>query len=292
MTRDEILWTGRAQTLPAGFDLGQAVAPLPNATALPVGVDPKSLEKPMGGDIRGLILETADELGMDPHTLATIISYETAGTFDPMKRGPTTQWGQHRGLIQFGEPQAAENGVDFSSPEAALRSQLGRDGAVVKYFRRAGWKPGMGELDAYSIVNAGAPGRYNASDANNGGAPGTVRDKVQNQFSGHREKATALLGGEYTPAPSGMEAEGPGRVDRNPDRLAWAYANGRMTPEDAAIYERGMAEGTFPKAQQTPAPPPDPLAIYAMTALRPRQPFQPVALDAGQVKNATPFGRV
>lgn len=242
-------------------------------------------------DIRSLIVETADALGMSPVTLATIISYETAGTFDPRKKGPTTQWGQHEGLIQFGQPQQKEYGVDLSSPEAAIASQLGANGAIVKYFRANGWQPGMGELDAYSIVNAGAPGRYNASDAGNGGAPGTVADKVKNQFGGHREKAMALLGGSYAPSP--MESDGPGRVERNPARLAWAYVNGKMTPEDAAVYERGMAEGKFPqvkKAEETPKQV-NPLDVYAATAMRPRQPFQPVPLQALPIKNATPFGR-
>lgn len=158
----------------------------------------------MGADNGALasgIMETADALGMDPYDLATIISYETAGTFDPTKRGPTTQWGQHRGLIQFGEPQAQEYGVNWDDP---LGSQLGRDGAVARYFRRNGWQPGMGMLDAYSIVNAGAPGRHNASDANNGGAPGSVADKVRDQMGGHRRKAEALLGPRRTAsAPSG-----------------------------------------------------------------------------------------
>jgi len=144
------------------------------------------------GSLAGGILETAQELGMDPVDLATIISYETAGTFDPTKAGPTTQHGQHRGLIQFGEPQAKQYGVDWQNP---VGSQLGRDGAVVRYFKDAGFRPGMGLLDAYSAVNAGQVGRYNASDANNGGAPGTVRDKVNDQMSGHRAKAIALLGG-------------------------------------------------------------------------------------------------
>lgn len=146
----------------------------------------------MARDLAGGIIETANALGMDPVDLATIISYETAGTFDPTKAGPTTQWGQHRGLIQWGEPQARQYGVDWNDP---VGSQLGADGAIVDYFRDAGWQPGMGMLDAYSAVNAGRVGRYNASDANNGGAPGTVRDKVQNQMAGHREKALALLGG-------------------------------------------------------------------------------------------------
>lgn len=143
------------------------------------------------GRISSGIREAAEELGIDPVDLATIVSYETAGTFNPTKRGPTTQWGQHKGLIQFGEPQAAENGVDWNDPYG---SQLGANGAIVKYFKNNGVQPGMGLLDLYSTVNAGAPGRYNASDANNGGAPGTVRDKVENQMAGHRAKALALFG--------------------------------------------------------------------------------------------------
>lgn len=136
------------------------------------------------------IVETANSLGMNPVDLATIISYETAGTFDPTKKGPVTKWGQHKGLIQFGQPQAKQYGVDWSDP---INSQLGAGKAVEKYFRASGWKPGMSVLDAYSIVNAGAPGKYNASDTAAGGAPGTVRDKVENQFAPHRRKAEKLL---------------------------------------------------------------------------------------------------
>lgn len=142
------------------------------------------------------IKQSAAALGISPLDLATAISYETAGTFDPTKRGPTTQWGQHRGLIQFGEPQARQYGVDWNDP---VGSQLGAQGAVVKYLQGAGVKPGMGLLDVYSAINAGSVGRYGASDANNGGAPGTVRDKVEQQMGGHRQKAMALLGGDYQP---------------------------------------------------------------------------------------------
>jgi hypothetical protein len=141
-------------------------------------------------DLRRLILETARSIGANPLDLATAISYETGGTFDPLKRGPTTQHGQHRGLIQFGEPQAQQFGVDWNDP---LNSQLGANGAVAKYFKARGFKPGMGGLDLYSTINAGSPGRYGASDANNGGAPGDVRDKWQNQMGAHRQKAAQLL---------------------------------------------------------------------------------------------------
>lgn len=142
-------------------------------------------------DLRAGILSAAERLGVDPLDLATAISYETAGTFDPTKGGPTTQWGQHRGLIQFGEPQAQKYGVDWADP---IGSQLGPDGAVVRYLLDTGVRPGMGLLDIYSAINAGGVGRYGASDANNGGAPGTVADKVNDQMAGHRRNAERLLG--------------------------------------------------------------------------------------------------
>jgi hypothetical protein len=143
-------------------------------------------------DIRSGIIASAKQLGINPVDLATAISYETAGTFDPRKAGPTTKWGQHRGLIQFGEPQAQQYGVNWDDP---ISSQLGENGAVVKYLRDTGVKPGMGLLDVYSAINAGGVGRYNRSDTAAGGAPGTVRDKVEQQMAAHRRKAQSLLGG-------------------------------------------------------------------------------------------------
>lgn len=189
-----------APAVEGGSVTGMAV---PDIEELPEGtVRPKSYEdvvykntKLEEGDVDyGLlakgIAEAANELGMNPEDLATIISYETAGTFNPSKAGPTTKWGQHKGLIQFGEVQAKEYGVDWNNPYS---SQLGRDGAIVRYFKDRGFKEGMGLLDAYSIVNAGAPGLYNRSDESAGGAPGTVRDKVRTQMAGHKAKARRLI---------------------------------------------------------------------------------------------------
>lgn len=115
---------------------------------------------------------------------------------------------------------------------------------------------------------------------------GTAAAAVVNYFlrpsEDHRAKRAAkYLGGAELPAPTGMEAEGPGRVDRNPERLAWAYANGKMTPEDEALYERAMAEGAMPKAEKpVKQEQPNPLDTYRAVAMRQRTPFQPVALDA------------
>jgi hypothetical protein len=163
-------------------------------------------------DLRQGIIDTAKALGMDPVDLATIMSYETAGTLNPSKRGPRTKWGQHRGLIQFGEPQAKKYGIDWKDP---VGSQLGENGAVARYYREHGWKPGMGMLDAYSIVNAGGPGRYGARDAKSGGAPGTVADKVNKQMAGHRKKAMRLLGSYNSIGQPPEPARNPQRADNN-----------------------------------------------------------------------------
>jgi len=135
-----------------------------------------------------LIVAAAQRMGIDPVDLATAISYETGGTFDPAQKGPTTQWGQHIGLIQMGDPQRKQYGYD---PAGSLESQVA---ATERYLVDRGVKPGMGMLDIYSTINAGAPGLYNRSDANNGGAPGTVRDKVEKQMFGHRKNALGLIG--------------------------------------------------------------------------------------------------
>lgn len=180
---------GASDLFSAGLGLGEFPS-APGAGGGSGSVPPGEYTGP--SDIKDGIAQTAQALGIDPVDLATAISYETGGTFDPKQPGPTTKWGQHRGLIQFGEPQAKEFGVDWDNPVA---SQLGPDGAVAKYLRKTGVKPGMKLLDIYAAINAGGVGKYNASDAHAGGAPGTVRDKVERQMGRHREKALAMFGG-------------------------------------------------------------------------------------------------
>lgn len=138
-------------------------------------------------ELREAIATTAKELGIDPIELATAFSYETAGTFDPWQKGPKTKWGRHRGLIQWGEPQRAKYGVDENTSIADQVKAAGR------YLVDAGVKPGHKLLDIYSAINAGSVGKYDASDEAAGGAPGTVRDKVETQMAGHRTKAEKLM---------------------------------------------------------------------------------------------------
>lgn len=161
----------------------------------------------MRDELRRAIIETSSRLGIDPVDLATAMSYETGGTFDPWQRGPTTKWGTHRGLIQWGEPQARQYGVGQDTPVADQVEAAGR------YLVDRGVRPGAGLLEIYSAINAGGVGDkfYGKSDAAAGGAPGTVRDKVENQMGGHRRKAMALLGNDPV-----QEFTGPLPADKIP----------------------------------------------------------------------------
>lgn len=149
------------------------------------------------------IMSVAKKIGINPLDLATAISYETNGTFDKWQAGPHTQYGQHRGLIQWGEPQARQYGV---TKDSTITDQLN---AVGKYLVDRGVRAGMGLLDVYSAINAGRVGLYNRSDANNGGAPGTVADKVRYQMGDHRKAAARLLNGI---GQTYLAADGPSQV--------------------------------------------------------------------------------
>jgi hypothetical protein len=206
-----------------------------------------------GGDVKPSlqqgIAEAAAALGVDPIDLATIISYETAGTLSPTQKGPTTKWGQHRGYIQFGEPQAKEYGVDFSSEDSAMSSQLGANGAIVKYFKAHGFEPGMGLMDLYSIVNAGGPGRYNWSDEKAGGAKGTVADKVIKQMPAHRDKAIKLLGVNFAPETS-VRPQSRGDVPPQATPQLTAQAN-------PIAVEQAIMQASVPQVQAAPPVPTD-----------------------------------
>jgi len=150
--------------------------------------------RPVNPELLEAVKRYAPTIGLSPQDLLTIYSYETGGTLDPWQAGPRTKWGQHRGLIQWGEPQARKYGVSATTP---IDQQVG---ASIKYLQDRGFKPGMGLLQAYAAINAGGigPKYYQARDAGAGGAPGTVADKVNKQMAGHAQRAASLLGAPQT----------------------------------------------------------------------------------------------
>lgn len=148
---------------------------------------------PLDPNLIPAVRATAARLGINASDLLTAMSYETGGTLNHNLWGGRNN--QHLGLIQFGPAEQAKYGV---KPGMAVGDQVT---AAENFLRDRGVRPGMGLMDIYSTINAGAPGLYNLSDAANGGMPGTVADKVNQQMAGHRARAEALLAQPYQPAP-------------------------------------------------------------------------------------------
>lgn len=140
--------------------------------------------KVVKGSQANFINQGAQELGIDPVDLATAISYETGGKFS------TSLWGgkggNYLGLIQFGPTERERYGVRPGQPFAEQMK------AVTSFLKDRGVKPGMGLIDIYSTINAGSPGRYQASDG-----PGrTVMLHVQAMNQTHRAKAQQIVEGK------------------------------------------------------------------------------------------------
>jgi hypothetical protein len=133
--------------------------------------------------------QTAAQIGARPEDLATVASYESG--FRPTVRGGAGN--RYVGMFQFGPWEQQHYGVSQQTPPEEQVAKAG------KFLVDRGFKPGMSLMDMYSAINAGHVGLNHKSDAGNGGAPGTVADKVNQQMEGHKAKAAALLGGTYTP---------------------------------------------------------------------------------------------
>ena len=178
-------------------------------------------------DIASGIYSTANALGINPIDLATAISYETSGTFNPLELGPETQFGQHRGLIQFGEPQANQYGVSFETRPQAISTQLGPGAGIYQYLKAVGIQPGMGLKQIYSAINTGGLNNFDMTDSRAGGMPGTVSEKVAG-MGDHRKNAekfmelamqnqplnaSPLLGAQNSQMPGNQQSSG---MDKNP----------------------------------------------------------------------------
>jgi hypothetical protein len=191
---------------------------------------------------RQAIIEEATAAGLNPEHLATVMSYETGGTMNPWQKGPTTKWGQHRGLIQWGEPQRQQYGV---TPDMPFRDQVK---ASIKYLQDRGLKPGMGMLEMYSAINAGgiSPEHFGRSDTAAGGAPGTVADKVNNQMGGHRRRVQAWLGqGAGMPAPGQVVQPAP-----SPQTVTQAQPNGGTITRPSPVPAQGQPSNVREQAAQ------------------------------------------
>lgn len=157
------------------------------------GVDgaPVTLPNYSGTQLEELVRAStmmAEQLGVSARDVLAVMSFETGGTLDPWQAGPTTQWGQHRGLIQWGEPQAQQYGVSEASSITEQVMAAGR------YLADRGVEAGDNLAAVYAAVLAGDASLVDRGDINNGGVVTSVLDAVSGeQFAGHIARAEGLL---------------------------------------------------------------------------------------------------
>jgi TP901 family phage tail tape measure protein len=129
------------------------------------------------------LIAAAQKLGVSPLDLATIISFETGGTFSPSKWGGAG--GNYMGLIQFGGPERRQYGAN---PNQSFEEQV--TGPVVRYFQDRFKGVGMSTQgasleDLYTTVLAGNPrANRNARDSF-----GTSARSGVARMAPHRQKA-------------------------------------------------------------------------------------------------------
>ncbi len=135
------------------------------------------------------LVEAGNRLGISPLDLASIISYETGGTFSSKIKGG--KGGNYTGLIQFGKPEAAK--YDIKNNNTFEKQLLN---AVVPFFKDRFASVGRSTqgasiLDLYKTVNGGNPNvSSRASDGN-----GTIAQHVEKILRQHQPKALAKFFG-------------------------------------------------------------------------------------------------
>ena len=174
-----------APSLPALSGPGAAQMGVPSGPASPRVLTPgQSARAPARtpvADFKAVPVAIAKKYGLNPVDVAAIMSYETAGTFSPTKMGG--KGGNYMGLIQFGPEERRTFGINRrSTPEQWTN-------AIDGFLTQRGFKPGMSTLDLYSTINAGRPGKYNASDGN-----GTVQSHHDKIMAEHRTNGANFIG--------------------------------------------------------------------------------------------------
>ena len=138
-------------------------------------------------DDTNALVEVAGDLGVSPIDLATIIGFETGGTYNPNQWGG--QGGQYMGLIQFGPSERQKYGVVEGM---TFRNQLISVAAFLKdRFKSAGMSTQGANLeDLYTTVIAGNPGaNRDAQDSF-----GTSARSGVAKMGPHRERAMQRFG--------------------------------------------------------------------------------------------------
>jgi murein DD-endopeptidase MepM/ murein hydrolase activator NlpD len=187
------------------------------------------------GEKQRAILRESNRLGVDPADLATVISYETKGTFDPNIMGG--KGGNYKGLIQFGPDEQAKYlkpGMTFDEQMVAVGNFL-EDRGYKKWLKDNPNASLMEKRTAlYSTINAGRPHEKYWGRSDNG--RDNVMTHAQRMFSDdskNREQATGLMKDSYK------------KVDGNATPEQIAAARKDMEAQEMGYNEKRLAKKVY-----------------------------------------------
>jgi len=149
------------------------------------------------------LVAAAGRLGVSPLDLATIIGFETGGTYSPSQRGGAG--GNYMGLIQFGGPERRQYGANAGQ---SFEEQV--QGPVVRYFQDRFKGAGMSTQganleDLYTTVLAGNPRANRNSRDSFGTSP---RSGVAAMGPHRQEALRRFFGGSMENVGYGADAAG------------------------------------------------------------------------------------
>jgi hypothetical protein len=190
-------------------------------------------------EMASAIRATADRLGVDPNHLATAMSFETGGTLNPWQAGPTTKYGQHMGLIQWGEPQRQQYGVHSGM---SITEQVNAAG---KYLQDRGVKSGMGLENIYAAILRGNASHVDHVTDSNGTS---VISAVENmRRSGHAHALERLEGGVTTPTTASQPTPTAPKAN---DAGNTAQRRAEAIPTNQIAADTGTMNDASPSRQQ------------------------------------------
>lgn len=157
----------------------------------------------------GVAVTVANRYGLDPVEVASVMSFESGGTFDPHKWGGDNN--NYQGLIQAGKEERAQFGIDPDLPPEEYAA------ALIRFFDARGMKPGLGIDDFYSTILTGSPGHYDWKDSNGV----SVRNAINGIITGdHRKNAERWLGSVDPGASTAQQAPAVETAEAKPKQLA------------------------------------------------------------------------
>lgn len=173
----------------------------------------------------------AEQLGVAAKDLLAVMSFESG--INPGRWGGAG--GKYLGLIQFSPENQRRYGVNENQ---SIAQQMG---AVVKYLKDTGVKPGMGIEHIYAAILAGDARRINASDRKNGGIVDNVyADTHSEKYRLHINKAEGLLAAYPDIAKAASEAA------KSQETFADTLANSSRTlGENAADLGKSAEEAAY-----------------------------------------------